>query len=87
MTLTLQRIVPPEAEPCVTDRVYFVLQRSNGHWSPAAKVLSVFATEQIAETFAAQQKRLHPQQHFGIAVLRGEAREVSSPIEIVRVEE
>lgn len=86
MTLTLQRTIPPAADICMADEVYFVLQRANGHWSPAAKIVTVFATEQIAEAYAAQQKKLHPQQNFGVAVLRSEAREVAQPIEIVRVE-
>lgn len=86
MTLTLQRIVPIVDEACTVDQVYFVLQRANGHWSPAAKIISVFATEQIAEAYAAQQKKIHPQQHFGVAVLRSEAREVAQPIEIIRAE-
>lgn len=86
MTLTLQRIVPDIDEACTVDAVYFVLQRANGHWSPGAKIISVFATEQIAEAFASQQKKLHPQQHYGVSVLRSEAREVPNPIEIVRAE-
>lgn len=86
MTLTLQRIMPLADEVTTVDQVYFVIQRANGHWSPAAKIINVFADEKIAEIFASQQKKLHPQQHFGVAVLRSEAREVSNPIEIVRVE-
>lgn len=87
MTLTLQRLVPVAETAIVAERVYFVLQRANGHWSPAAKILGVFASEDVAELHAAQQKKRNPHQAYGVAVLCSEAREVKQPIEIVRTEE
>lgn len=84
MTLNLQRIVPVEEAACPVESIYFVLQRANGSWTPGAKIISVFATEQVAEVFAAEQKKKHPQQVFGVASLRSEAREVENPIQIVR---
>lgn len=64
---------------------FFVLQRQNGHWSVAAKVMAVFDREDAAEQAALALKRGHPQQHFGIAMLRSEAREVEVPFKIVKV--
>ncbi len=83
MTLTLQKIAEGVRpfEP-----FYFVLQRANGQWSSAAKIIAVCATERDAEDYAAQKKRLNPQQNFGVAALRSEAREVANPVEIVRVQ-
>jgi len=83
MTLTLRAIAENAA---AMGPVYFVMQRANGHWSPAAKIIAICPSEQAAEDQAAAEKRLHPQQNFGVAVLRSEAREVAQPIEIVRVE-
>lgn len=74
------------AEEPVIIETYFVLQRANGHWSPAAKIVTVCESEDVAEAFATMQKKLHPQQFFGVAVLRSEAREVANPVEIVRTE-
>jgi hypothetical protein len=68
-------------------RVYFVLQRANGHWSPEAAVVGVFATEEVAEIGCAQQKKANPHLHYGVASLRSEALEVPDPIQIVRTEE
>lgn len=88
MSLHLQPIEPqPVADPTTAgtvDTVFFVIQRQNGHWSPAAKIITVCDAEETAEAFAAQQKGLHPQQCFGVAMLRSEARPVAKPIEIVR---
>jgi hypothetical protein len=84
MTLTLQREVPLAEQPVQADKVFFVLVRSNGHWSPGAKIVGVYATEAVAELHAAQQKKLHPHQVFGVAALCSEAHEVKDPIEIVR---
>lgn len=82
MTLTLKAI----AETALNmGSQYFVIQRANGHWSVAAKIIAVCGSEQAAEDYAAAEKRLHPQQNFGVAVLRSEAREVKQPIEIVRI--
>lgn len=84
MTLTLQRIAENvrTAQP-----LYMVAQRANGHWSPAAKILGTFDNEADAEHVAADQKRTHPSQHFGVFALRSEARVIPDPIEIVRVPE
>lgn len=68
------------------DPVYLVIQRSNGHWSPAAKVLHVLSVEIAAEDMAAKLKREHPQQTFGVFKLRSEARTVAQPVQIVRME-
>lgn len=81
MTLTLKAISETAFH---MGPVYFVIQRANGHWSPAAKIVAVCPTELAAEEHAAAEKRLHPQQNFGVAMLRSEAREVANPIEIVR---
>lgn len=83
MTLTLKAIA--EAVDA-NGPTYFVLQRANGHWSTAAKIISISANEKIAEAIAAKEKRAHPHQSYGVAVLRSEAREVPNPIEIVRME-
>lgn len=85
MTLTLQAIAAVARDQM--GPVYFVIQRANGHWSSAAKIISVCPTEQSAEDQAAAEKRKNPYQNFGVAVLRSEAREVAQPIEIVRMEE
>lgn len=77
----------PIPEPLPTQKitpVYLVIQRANGHWSVGAKIITVCDSEDIAEAFASQQKTLHPQQAFGVFVLRSEARTVMQPIEIVR---
>lgn len=67
------------------DKLFLVLQRSNGSWSPGAKIMTVAYEEEVAEAMATQFKKLHPQQIFGVFMLRSEAREVANPIEIVRV--
>jgi hypothetical protein len=66
--------------------VFLVCQRQNGHWSPGAKIMDIAESEEIAEARASYLKKQHPQQCFGVFVLRSEAREVLNPIEIVRVE-
>lgn len=83
MTITLKAIAEASYAMGPT---YFVIQRANGHWSSAARIIGVCSNEVIAEELAAKEKRSHPHQHFGVAVLRSEAREVLNPIEIVRVE-
>ena len=65
------------------DTVFFVIQRDNGHWSPAAKIITVHYTELDAEEAAARLKVRYPHQSFGVAMLRSEARNVASPVEIV----
>lgn len=85
MNLTLRAIA--EVARDHMGPTYFVIQRANGHWSSAAKIISVCPTEDGAEEYASAEKRKHPQQHFGVAVLRSEAREVAQPIEIVRIPE
>jgi hypothetical protein len=65
--------------------VFFVLQRQNGHWSVGAKIMGVFSDEAEAEHAALGLKTGHPQQSFGVANLRSEARTVPQPHEIVRV--
>jgi hypothetical protein len=90
MTITLHAIADAPPETPVVDTVpavdpcYFVIQRANGQWSPAAKILFVFQNEQDAERQALVMKRLHPGQHFGVALLRSEARENPEPFQIVR---
>lgn len=79
--------VAPEKPAPRADAVYFVIQRANGSWTPAAKIITASQTEETAEAFALQMKRQHPQQNFGVFMLRSEAREVEAPIEIVRVAE
>lgn len=66
--------------------IFFVIQRGNGHWSVAAKIMSLFPSEDLAEAEAKRLKDEYPQQTFGVAQLRSEARIVPDPIEIVRVE-
>lgn len=66
--------------------IFFVIQRANGSWSPGAKIISIHHIESVAEDEAAKMKKLHPQQAFGVAALRSEAREVLVPVEIVRVD-
>lgn len=86
-TLHLRAVQEDQASETSVEPVFFVLQRANGHWSPAAKIMGVYHAEIIAELEAARLKKLHPQQAFGVAALRSEAREVIEPIEIVRVVE
>lgn len=74
-------VTAPDAPPSA---VYLVIQRSNGHWSPAAKIISVHETESVAEAIASTLRTKQPQQAFGIFKLRSEARPVAVPIEIVR---
>jgi hypothetical protein len=68
------------------DTVFFVIQRGNGHWSPASKVIYVTDDQDIAEAFAAQQKKLHPQQTYGVAKLRSEIHIIDS-LQIIRTTE
>lgn len=81
----VETAAPPQPAQTV-DTLFFVIQRDNGHWSPAAKIITVHYTEGDAENNAASMKSRHPHQHFGVAMLRSEARTVSHPIEIVRTE-
>lgn len=81
MTLTLRAIA--DTARLLTE-TYFVMQRDNGHWSPAARVLHVYDNQDEAEAAAMTLKREHPQQNYGIAKLCAEAREVAKPIEIIR---
>lgn len=74
----------PEVPTGQVTATFLVMQRANGSWSPGAKIITVCESEDIAEAFALQQKKLHPQQAFGVFMLRSEAREVQAPIEIVR---
>lgn len=70
-------------EPVV---LYFVIQRTDGaDWTTATKIFGFFATEGDAEAYAIKMKTTHPQQYFGVAVLRSEARPVSQPVEIVHI--
>ncbi len=84
-TLATQGILSPAQAPVTAERVFFVMMRDNGHWSPGARVVGVYATEAIAEMHARDQKKKHPHQVFGVATLCSEAHEVQDPIEIVRV--
>jgi hypothetical protein len=88
MSLHLHPVeTPPVADPAPRiEKVFFVIQRSNGHWSPAAKITHVMEQEWQAEDMAAKLKSQHPQQHYGVAVLCSEAHTVAHPIEIVRTE-
>lgn len=86
-TLHLHPISDATPAPDLTsklDVVFLVVQRSNGHWSPAAKILSVHETEPVAEAIAALSRLKSPQQTFGVFKLRSEARPVAMPIEMVR---
>jgi hypothetical protein len=65
------------------DAVFFVIQRGNGHWSPASKVIYVTDDYLTAEHFACQQKKLHPQQIFGISKLVSEVHIIDS-LQIIR---
>lgn len=67
------------------DAAYFVVERDGAQWSPAAKIWHVFPQEPQAEAAAKSMKEIYPQRHFGVAVLRSEARHVRKPVEIVRV--
>lgn len=78
--------VPDAAQQPKIESAFLVAQRQNGHWSPAAKVLHVMETEWLAEDMAAKLKEQHPQQSFGVFMLRSEARAVPNPVETVRVE-
>jgi hypothetical protein len=88
MSLHLHPVeVMPSVEPLPhIDPVFFVIQRGNGHWSPGSKIITVTDDEQVAEQFAAQQKKLHPQQHFCIAKLVSEIHNIEH-IQIVRTVE
>ena len=70
-----------------TQACYFVIQRSDGEWTPASKIIAAYPSEVLAEDRAAKEKLEHPQQHFGVMALRSEARTVMQPVEIVRVGE
>lgn len=88
--MTALHLQPVPDETCHEVRVppvFLVLQRANGHWSPGAKVVHVTRDEEDAEAYALHHKRLHPQQAFGVFMLRSEAREVENPVEIVRMTE
>jgi hypothetical protein len=88
MSLHLQPVedmVHEMASAPAVEPVFFVIQRGNGHWSPAAKIMAIFDNESLAETHAANLKDKHPQQTFGVAALRSEAQIVPDPIHIVRV--
>lgn len=75
----------PEKAGPRADPVFMVIQRSNGSWSVGARIVGLGTDEEVAEAVAMQWKRNHPQQTFGVFMLRSEAREVKAPIEIVRV--
>jgi hypothetical protein len=81
----VETALPPEPASEAVEPVYFVLQRQNGQWSPAAKIMAVCSAEAEAESVAHHLKIQHPQQFFGVAALRSEARAVANPVEIVRV--
>ena len=83
MTLTLAAVAENirRLEP-----VWLVMVRENGHWTAGARIIEVCLNEAAAEHCAAQQKREHPNQNFGVFVLCSEAREVKKPIEIVKVQ-
>lgn len=86
-TLHLHPVTDQAAPPdpaSKLDAIFLVVQRSNGHWSPAAKIISVCETEHIAEAIAAMSRLKSPQQTFGVFKLRSEARPVAMPIEMVR---
>lgn len=70
--------------PAKLDAAYLVILRSNGHWSPGAKIISVHETEGVAEAIAASLHIKNPQQIYGVWKLRSEARAVAIPVEIVR---
>jgi hypothetical protein len=68
------------------DTVFFVIQRDNGHWSAAARIIFVCDSADDAERFAQRQKKLHPHQHFGIAKLHAEIHIIDS-LQIIRTPE
>lgn len=82
---SIQDAIPDHALAGAVDTVFFVIQRANGHWSVGAKIIDVFNNEAAAEAAASDHKRKQPQQNFGVAMLRSEARNVVNPVEIVRV--
>lgn len=88
MSLHIHPILPdPVPEPSLAgtvETVFFVIQRQNGHWSPASKILHVMEKEWQAEDMAQKLKEQHPQQNYGVAMLRSEAQVVPNPIAIVR---
>lgn len=67
--------------------VFFVLQRQNGLWSVAAKIVNTFDNEVEAEAIAAVWKLRQPDFVFGVAKLRSEARAVANPVVIVRLDD
>lgn len=73
---------PPKLEPA-----FFVLQRNDGEWSPATKILQVFTQLNLAELRATDLKKQFPHQTFAVAALWSEARHVPNPIQIVRLME
>lgn len=64
---------------------YLVIQRSDGDWGPATKIIGAYPNEVLAEDRAQKEKLEHPQQSYGVAALRSEARTVPNPVEMVRV--
>lgn len=75
--------VPPDAPKL--DPAFFVLQRNDGEWSPATKIIQVFGQLSIAEMRAAELKKQFPHQTFAVAALWSEARHVPNPVQIVRL--
>lgn len=73
-------VLPPKIPCC-----YLVIQRSDGDWSPATKIIGVYPNEMLAEDRAAKEKLEHPHQHFGVASLRSEAHTVPNPVQMVRI--
>lgn len=67
------------------DPAFFVLQRNDGEWSPATRIIQVFGQLNIAELRAAELKKQFPHQTFAVAALWSEARHVPNPVEIVRL--
>ena len=66
------------------NEVFMVIQRSNGDWSPGAKIMSLHQDEREARDEARRLKEQRPHQTFGVFVLIGEAQTVPEPIQFVR---
>jgi hypothetical protein len=79
--------LPDLAVTAKVHEVFFVLERGNGQWSPGAKVLHVFETEEAAETAAEDLATKFPLRHFGVAALRSECQHLAKPVLTVRVHE
>lgn len=74
-----------EASAPKLERSFFVMQRCDGHWTAAAKILSVHVSQDEAEQEAERLHKLHSQQVFGVFPLVSEIRTRPDVTEIVRI--